>query len=83
MLILFFVCSNTKDDLLDRTETGIGQLKIFPKPFGVVLFTMPYSLSHAVHPHPEQRDSQKAALPIFVAVCPPVLYSGTLTKLRV
>lgn len=40
-------------------------------------------LSLLLFTHTLNRDSQKAALPIFVAVCPPVLYSGTLTKLRV
>lgn len=38
-----------KNNLLDRTEAGTGQLKAFPQPFrclGVVLLTMAYALPH-------------------------------------
>lgn len=90
MLSIVYVCPGVhvwewqeKNNLLDRTEAGTGQLKIFPQPLGVVLSTHHgmCSLTDYTQSVPyKDKLPQRAAVPLFDGVCPPVLYSRPFSK---
>lgn len=90
MLSIVYVCPGVhvwewqeKNNLLDRTEAGTGQPKIFPQPLGVVLSTHHgmCSLTDYTQSVPyKDKLPQRAAVPLFDGVWPPVLYSRPFSK---